>query len=64
MTTFMPSNEYQKDFSWVNDLKVGKTFANEVVWSGGVAYFLSRNFSLIASYDNRFGAGYELSERF
>ena len=49
--------EFQADFGWVNDLEPGKDFANEQVWNAGLQYLLSRNFSLMASYDNRFGAG-------
>ena len=63
-TAIFGNYEYQADFGWVNDLKAGDSFANEVVWSAGVEYFLSRNFSLMASYDNRFGAGGGLSVRF
>jgi hypothetical protein len=56
--------EYQADFGWVDDLPVGDNFTNESTWNAGVEYFLSRNFSLMASYDNRFGAGGGLSVRF
>ncbi len=63
-TAIFGSYEYQADFGWVNDLPAGDNFANEVVWNAGVEYFLSRNFSLMASYDNRFGAGGGLSIRF
>ena len=63
-TAIFGNYEYQADFGWVNDFKAGDNFANEVVWSAGVEYFLSRNFSLMASYDNRFGAGGGLSVRF
>jgi len=63
-TAIFGNYEYQADFGWVNDLKAGDNFANEVVWSAGVEYFLSRNFSLMASYDNRFGTGGGLSVRF
>ncbi|OBX25878.1 hypothetical protein LX77_03157 [Gelidibacter algens] len=63
-TAIFGSYEYQVDFGWVNDLPVGDDFANEVVWNAGIEYFLSRNFSLMASYDNRFGAGGGLSVRF
>ncbi|WP_330441473.1 multicopper oxidase domain-containing protein [Flavobacterium sp. C4GT6] len=63
-TAIFGSYEYQADFGWVNDLPVGDNFAKEVVWNAGIEYFLSRNFSLMASYDNRFGAGGGLSVRF
>ncbi|TYB79761.1 multicopper oxidase domain-containing protein [Bizionia myxarmorum] len=56
--------EYQADFGWVDNLPFGDDFANEVTWNAGVEYYLSRDFSLMASYDNRFGAGGGLSVRF
>ena len=56
--------EYQMDFGFVNKLPVGRNFASETVWNAGGEYFLSRNFSLMASYDNRYGAGGGLSIRF
>ncbi len=56
--------EYQADFGWIDELPIGDNFANEVTWNAGIEYFLSRNFSLMASYDNRFGAGGGLSVRF
>ena len=56
--------EFQADFGWVNDLEPGKDFENEQVWTAGLEYFLSKNFSLMGSYDNRFGAGGGLSVRF
>lgn len=63
-TVIFGSFEYQADFGWINDLPVGDTFVKEVVWSTGIEYYLSRNFSLMASYDNRFGTGGGLSLRF
>ncbi len=61
--------EYQADFGWVNDLNEGNSLNNtnytdEITWSAGMEYFLSKNFSLMGSYDNRFGAGGGLSVRF
>ena len=56
--------EYQMDFGWVNDFPQGENFKSETVWSVGLEYVLSRNFSLMGSYDNRFGAGGGLSMRF
>ncbi|MBU2526790.1 MAG: multicopper oxidase domain-containing protein [Bacteroidetes bacterium] len=56
--------EYQLDLGWVNDLPTNKDYVSETVWSAGAEYFLSRNFSLAGSYDNRFGAGGGLSVRF
>jgi hypothetical protein len=56
--------EFQADFGWVNDLEPGKDIEKEQVWTAGLEYFLSKNFSLMGSYDNRFGAGGGLSARF
>lgn len=62
--------EYQADFGWVNDISnsenlvANSTYSEELVWSSGIEYFINRNFSLMASYDNRFGAGGGLSIRF
>lgn len=68
-TAIFGNYEYQADFGWVNELTEGGTnkslnYRGETTWSAGVEYFLSRNFSLMASYDNRFGAGGGLSIRF
>ena len=62
-TAIFGNYEYQADFGWVNSLS-GSNFEKEVVWSAGLEYFLSKNLSLIGSYDNRFGAGGGLSLRF
>ncbi|SDY83839.1 multicopper oxidase domain-containing protein [Hymenobacter psychrophilus] len=56
--------EFQADFGWVNKLENNRSFSKEVVWSTGLEYLLSRNFSLVGSYDNRFGGGGGLSIRF
>ncbi|MCF6298112.1 MAG: multicopper oxidase domain-containing protein [Flavobacteriaceae bacterium] len=56
--------EYQLDLGIVNNLPTNKDYLSETVWSAGAEYMLSRNFSLTASYDNRFGAGGGLSLRF
>ncbi|GER60089.1 hypothetical protein ULMA_21970 [Patiriisocius marinus] len=56
--------EYQIDLGFVDDLPMNKDFTSETVWSAGAEYMLSRNFSLMGSYDNRFGAGGGLSVRF
>ena len=60
--------EYQMDFGWANTLPLENgsrsTYQAETVWSTGLEYMLSRNFSIMASYDNRFGAGGGLSVRF
>lgn len=56
--------EYQADFGWIDDLPQGDSFKKEVTWSAGIEYIISKNFSLMGSYDNRFGAGGGLSARF
>jgi hypothetical protein len=56
--------EYQIDLGFVNDLPINKDYTSETVWNAGAEYFLSRNVSLMASYDNRYGAGGGLSVRF
>ncbi len=56
--------EYQFDVGLINDFPAEINFESETVWSAGAEYMLSRNFSLMASYDNRFGAGGGLSLRF
>ena len=56
--------EQQFDFGWVNQLDDGVNLEQEIVWNAGIEYLLSRNFSITASYDNRFGAGGGLSYRF
>lgn len=56
--------EYLADFGWVDDLPVDKDYLKEETITVGAEYFLSKNFSLMGSYDNRFGAGAGLSVRF
>jgi CopA family copper-resistance protein len=56
--------EYESDFGFINDMEVGQSYASELVWNAGAEYMLSKNFSLMGSYDNRFGAGGGLSIRF
>lgn len=56
--------EYQANFGWVNELHEGENFEKEEVITVGAEYFLSKNFSLMGSYDNRFGTGGGLSIRF
>jgi hypothetical protein len=63
-TLLFGTYEYQADFGWVNDFEDQYNYQKEVVWNAGLEYLLSRNFSLMASYDNRFGAGGGLSVRF
>jgi len=68
-TILFGNYEYQADFGWVDNLTEEGTgepldFRGETTWSMGVEYFISRNFSVMGSYDNRFGAGGGLSIRF
>jgi len=59
--------EYQMDFGWTNTLpETGENsdFKGETTWATGVNYIFSRNFSVMGSYDNRFGAGGGLTVRF
>lgn len=56
--------EYRMDLGWVNKLPVNTNYTTDKVWSAGAEYFLSRNVSLMGSYDNRYGAGGGLSIRF
>ncbi|APQ16211.1 multicopper oxidase domain-containing protein [Maribacter hydrothermalis] len=56
--------EYQIDLGFVDDLPMNQDYLSETVWRAGAEYMLSRNFSLMASYDNRFGTGGGLSVRF
>jgi hypothetical protein len=56
--------EYQMDFGWDGKLPEGQDFEEETTWQVGLEYVLSRNFSLMGSYDNRFGPGGGLSLRF
>ena len=56
--------EYQMDFGWVNDLPAGSNYESETTWQVGMEYVLGKNFKLMGSYDNRFGAGGGLSVLF
>ncbi len=56
--------EYQIDLGILNYLPNNINYQSETVWNAGAEYMLSRSFSLMASYDNRFGAGAGLSLRF
>lgn len=59
---------YQVDFGWVNELKTengsSAKYLDETTWQVGLKYFLSRDFSLMANYNSRFGPGGGLSIRF
>lgn len=39
-TSIFGNYAYQADFGWVNDLRTGDNFVNEVVWNAGVEYFI------------------------
>ena len=56
--------EYQIDAGWLNTLEGNVNYTEEIVWNAGAEFLLSKNFSLLGSYDNRFGAGGGLSIRF
>ncbi|RAJ10283.1 hypothetical protein LV92_03032 [Arenibacter echinorum] len=56
--------EYRADFGWVNDIENNKSFESETQWLVGVAYILSRNFSIQGNYNNRYGWGGGLLARF
>lgn len=56
--------EYLADFGVVNDVEGTPDYEGETVWNAGLEYMLSRNFSLVGSYDNRFGYGGGVSVRF
>ncbi|MEQ9442761.1 MAG: multicopper oxidase domain-containing protein [Cyclobacteriaceae bacterium] len=69
-TSVFGNIEYQANFGWVDapvdpeDPMRIMNYAGELTWNAGLEYMLSRNFSLMGSYDNRFGAGGGLSVRF
>ena len=62
--------EYQADFGVINNNSANEILSGndgyhyELTWSAGLEYFISKNFSLMAGYDNRFGTGGGLSVRF
>jgi len=58
--------EHQFDFGWTRseNLGTGTDFEQEISWSAGLEYMLSRNFSLMGRYDNSYGAGGGLTIRF
>lgn len=56
--------EYQLDAGIVNDLGPNVNYEKEVLWNAGAQYLLSKNFSIIGTYDTRFGAGGGLSIMF
>ncbi len=62
--------EYQADFGLTaaypsNDSNgASDGYHDEITWNAGLEYFISKNFLIMAGYDNRFGAGAGLSVRF
>lgn len=56
--------EYQMDFGWVDPLEGDANYASETTWQVGLEYIFARNFSIMGSYDNRFGFGGGLVTRF
>ncbi|MEO1022298.1 MAG: multicopper oxidase domain-containing protein [Bacteroidota bacterium] len=56
--------ELESDFGITNTLADNQFADTETVWNIGLEYLLSLNWSLISSYDNRFGAGMGISRRF
>jgi len=66
-TIIFGNYEYQLDFGWTNTLPESgenSKYKGETTWSAGASYIFSRNFSVMGSYDNRFGAGGGLTVRF
>ncbi len=68
-TVLFGEYEYQADLGWTKrpareGVLDNGSYRSEATWSVGLEYFLSRNISLMGSYDNRFGAGGGLSIRF
>tara|TARA_R100000935_G_scaffold26814_1_gene46834 strand:+ start:31470 stop:33800 length:2331 start_codon:yes stop_codon:yes gene_type:complete len=55
--------EYRADFGWVNDIG-NSSYESETQWLVGLSYILSRNFSIQANYNNRYGWGGGLLARF
>lgn len=65
-TIIFGNYEYLVDLGWINDLNEDVPGGNinykeEITWNAGVEFLLSKNFALMASYDNRFGPGGGLS---
>ena len=61
--------EYQADFGIINKIENEETgeninYKDEITWHAGIEYLISKNFAIMASYDNRFGAGGGISVRF
>ncbi|WP_416864243.1 MAG: multicopper oxidase domain-containing protein [Imperialibacter sp.] len=56
--------EFRPDFGVFQSPDPVATYRSEQVWNVGVDYIISKNFSLTASHDNRFGTGGGLTVRF
>ena len=61
--------EYQADFGWINELTDMATgeplnYLDDITWSAGLEFMIGRDFSIVGSYDNRFGFGGGLVARF
>ena len=53
--------EVTNDFGWKDKLEGNKSWDREYVWSSGLEYIATKDLSVFASYDTRFGAGAGLS---
>lgn len=56
--------EHRANFGWVNELENNKSYEGETQWLVGVSCMLTRNFSIQANYNNRYGWGGGLLVRF
>jgi len=56
--------QYRIDMGLINNFAGNINYKQDIVWNAGAEYILSKNLSLMANYDNRFGAGGGLSIRF
>ena len=54
---FLAEWEWSMDFGLINELAESKVWVNDFEWNLSLHYILSKNFSLTASYDNRFSYG-------
>lgn len=56
--------EYLVDPGYINNLGDTTDFTKETLWKAGIEYMLSKDLSLMAVYDKRFGGGLGLSGKF
>ncbi|GAB5408968.1 MAG: hypothetical protein BalsKO_13330 [Balneolaceae bacterium] len=56
--------EWKTNFGLIEEPHSGEKLNQEFVYTAGFEYLLNKNYSIIASYDNRFGFGSGLSWRF